>query len=227
MKIVTTREPGLNDALIEWLPVEARIDEVPLTRTKYVDEVLFRGRLRSATAYGSFRALVVTSARSARYATTGLAAMSDIAEIFSVGPTTTQALIERGITVNAQATGASIDLVGQIIRGPVLVIGAVNMRGELKDALNERGFDVTVVTCYETVATPPDEAGAQLLRDADVVLVGAPSTWSVAQPFIRSDVWVAVPGPTTALVVREQHERVIEGWGPSLRQRLSDLGTGA
>jgi hypothetical protein len=34
---------------------------------------------------------------------------------------------------------------------------------------------------------------------------------------------VVVPGPTTGVVVREQHERVIEGWGPSLRERLNVL----
>jgi uroporphyrinogen-III synthase len=223
MKIVTTRERGHNDALRGWLPEEAHVDEVPLTTTIYLDEEVVANAVRVTPAFGSFRALVVTSARSARFATSALAALSHNAEIFSVGPSTTKALIEREITVRAQATGASIDLVRQIIRGPVLVIGAATMRDELSDALRERDFDVTSITCYETATTPPDDAGAQLLRDADVVFVGAPSTWTVAQSFVRSDAWVVVPGPTTGVIVREQHERVIEGWGPSLRERLNVL----
>ena len=227
MKVVTTRERGHNDALRRWLPEEAYIDEVPLTSTIYFDEAVVADALRATPAFGTFRALVVTSARSARFATSALVAGSRTAEVFSVGPSTTKALIEREITVRAQATGASIDLVRQIIRGPVLVIGAATMRDELSDALRGRDFDVTSIRCYETVTTPPGDAGAQLLRDADVVLVGAPSTWSVAQPFIRSDAWVVVPGPTTGMIVREQHERVIEGWGPSLRERLNDLGAGS
>jgi predicted metal-dependent HD superfamily phosphohydrolase len=84
-------------------------------------------------------------------------------------------------------------------------------------------IDVTSITCYETATTPPDDAGAQLLRDADVVFVGAPSTWTVAQSFVRRDAWVVVPGPTTAVIVRERHQRVLEGWGPSLRERLTAL----
>lgn len=225
MKIVTTRESGHNGALTRWVPDEAQVHEVPLTTTNYVDDATVANEVRATAAYGSYRALVVTSARSARYATTAFAALSRTAEVFSVGPSTTKALSERGITVGAQATGSSLDLVRQIIRGPVLVIGATAMRGELKEALLECGFDVTTITCYETIPTPPDNAGAQLLREADVVLVGAPSTWEVAQPFVRADAWVAVPGPTTGVIVREQHDRVIEGWGPSLRERLNALVT--
>jgi uroporphyrinogen-III synthase len=122
MKIVTTREHGRNEPLSRWLPKEAQVDEEPLTTTKYVNEATVANDVRSVAAFGSHHALVVTSARSERYATTALTALSRTGEVFSVGPSTTNALIERGITVSVQATGASNDLVRPIIRGPVLVL---------------------------------------------------------------------------------------------------------
>jgi uroporphyrinogen-III synthase len=221
--VVLTREIGRNEALAAWLPSDAEVSEVPLTTTRYVDEEAVGDELRSSGSYGAFRALVVTSARAGRYLALARGALAPDAEVFSVGPATTRVLHERGMKVHAQATGAARDLALQVSRGPVLVLGAAAMRDELVVALGERGIDVTVIACYETVPSPPDEDGAQLLRDAQVVLIGAPWAWSVARGFIGPDTWVVVPGPTTGAAVRVQHRRVIEGWGPSLRERLATL----
>jgi uroporphyrinogen-III synthase len=90
-------------------------------------------------------------------------------------------------------------------------------------SLRARGLVVAVVACYETVTTPPDDEGERRLREADVVVIGAPSAWAVAASFIGPKVWVVVPGATTSAVVRERHERVLEGWGPSLAARLATL----
>ncbi len=223
MRIVLTRESGRNESMVEWLPSDAEIEEVPLTATRFYDESAVATVIRSSTSFGSFRALVVTSARSARYAKLATRALASSGEVLSVGAATTRALDERGVEVRAQSAGAATDLVGQVLRGPVLVLGAETMRDELTTALRERGLFVQVVVCYETMALTPDERGIQSLRDADVVMIGAPSAWSVAAPFVRSDAWVVVPGATTAATVRVDHHYVVEGWGPSLRQRLAAL----
>ncbi|HEY5120293.1 MAG TPA: hypothetical protein VII84_01835, partial [Acidimicrobiales bacterium] len=47
----------------------------------------------------------------------------------------------------------------------------------------------------------------------DVVFIGAPSAWRVARALVSSHVWVLVPGRTTLDVVKEDHERVLVGWG--------------
>jgi uroporphyrinogen-III synthase len=95
------------------------------------------------------------------------------------------------------------------------------MRDELVVALRGRGLDVSVVACYETQPIVPSDADRALLAAADVVFIGAPSAWSVARRFVAPDAWIVVPGATTGAVVAAQHERVLEGWGPSLRQRLA------
>jgi uroporphyrinogen-III synthase len=92
------------------------------------------------------------------------------------------------------------------------------MRDELATAL--RDVDVVVVACYETQRVTLDDAGRAALAAADAVLVGAPSAWSVLRDDVAASAWVVVPGPTTAEVVRATHPRVLEGWGPSLRERL-------
>ncbi len=68
-----------------------------------------------------------------------------------------------------------------------------------------------------------DPAEIESLRDADVVFIGAPSAWAVAREFVRTAAWVVVPGASTGAVVRDDHPRVLEGWGPDLRTRLAEL----
>jgi uroporphyrinogen-III synthase len=223
MNVVLTRELGRNESLVAWLPPGAKVSEVPLTTTRYVEHDAVANELSAAGSYGTYRALVVTSARTGPYLALARGALSPDAEIFSVGPATTRILHEQGLKVHAQATGTARDLERQVSRGPVLVLGAATMRDALVVALRERGIDVTVIACYETVSSTPDEAGAQLLRDAQVILIGAPSAWTVARDLVGPNAWVVVPGPTTGAAVRAQHQRVIEGWGPSLRERLAAL----
>jgi uroporphyrinogen-III synthase len=223
VNVVLTRELGRNEALVAWLPSGAKVSEVPLTTTRYVETESVAHELSSSGSYGTYHALVVTSARTGPYVALARGALSPDAEVFSVGPATTRMLHEVGLKVHAQATGTARDLDRQVSRGPVLVLGAATMRDDLVDALRERGIDVAVIACYETVPSTPDEAGAQLLRDAQVVLIGAPSAWSIAREFVSPNAWVVVPGPTTGSAVRAQHQRVIEGWGPSLRERLATL----
>jgi uroporphyrinogen-III synthase len=97
------------------------------------------------------------------------------------------------------------------------------MRDELATELLRRGLVVETLACYETV--PADLSGADeaTLRDADIVFIGAPSAWSVAEDFVSERSLVIVPGATTAALVGRHHPRVLEGWGPQLREVLRSL----
>jgi uroporphyrinogen-III synthase len=147
----------------------------------------------------------------------------DGGSVLSVGSATARALESGDVEVDVVGGGGGLDLAPTITEGPVLLLGAATMRDELAVALRDRGVEVTVLTCYETlpaVLTSDDEAS---LRDADVVFIGAPSAWLVAKAFVPANAWVVVPGATTADTVRRQHERVIEGWGPELQEHLLAL----
>lgn len=224
MNVVVTRERGRNESLVSWMPEGATVREVPLTVTRFYDEASVAGELNDSPS-GPFHSLVVTSVRAVPYVSLARGALADGADFFSVGPATTRALAESGVAVRAQTGGVAADLAPVVSRGPVLLLGARVTRGELTTELRASGLVVVEVACYETAATPPDASGEQALRDADVVLIGAPSAWAVAAPFVGAEAWVVVPGATTSAVVRSAHERVLEGWGPSLRERLSSLGT--
>jgi uroporphyrinogen-III synthase len=96
-------------------------------------------------------------------------------------------------------------------------------RNELRASLDAKGIEVTALACYETSRAVLHASDEDTLRRGDVVFIGAPSAWSVAQGFVRADAWVVVPGATTGNVVRQSHELVLEGWGPELRARLATL----
>jgi len=225
VKVVLTREVGKNDEARTWFPSDVDIVEVPLTTTSYfpIDEV--SRQLQSSPDCGSFTAMVVTSARTADYVHAALAALAEGADLLTVGQRTTRALRERGITVSAEATSLATELDGVISRGPVLMLGAVVMNEELTDELRSRGIAVTKVACYETLPVELDETQIALLHDADVVLIGAPSAWSIARDHVDERSWVVVPGGTTKRVVAPEHRRVIEGWGPSLSDIVPHLAT--
>ncbi len=222
MKVVVTRERGHNETLRALVPEGCVITEVPLTETKYYDLEDVAASLARWRDVG-FQTLVVTSARSARYLELVAGALDAKAQVMSVGASSTRALVAHGLSVSAEAQHGAEELDAHITRGPVLLLGAAQMRTELREALDKRGLRIEHLACYETVPLAPDDAGAAALGEAQVVFIGAPSAWRTAQEFIAPSAWVVVPGATTALVVREHHERVIEGWGPQLRATLEAL----
>ena len=223
MNVVLTREVGQNDELRSWVGDHAAVIEVPLTTTHYRDLDVVRREMRALPRFGIFRALVVTSARSGDFAPAALAALAADAAVLSVGPATTKALADAGVSVTGEGAGRAVDLASLIDEGPVLVIGAAQMRDELSDALAARGVEVVRVACYETLAVSLSDADVGALRRADVVLIGAPSAWRVAQPHVGPSTWIVVPGATTADAVRRDHGRVIEQWGAGLGDALSSL----
>lgn len=223
MNIVLTRETGHNEQLRALLPDDAHVLEVPLTTTRYLPVADVERELRADHDYARFAALVVTSPRSSQYLQIAADALGEGAQVLSVGRATTRALVRASITVSAESEGSAAALADVIERGPVLLLGADVVRDELPAALRQRGLRITHLACYETVPVAPDAAGADALRDAQVVFIGAPSAWRAGQAFIGPSTWVVVPGRTTGAEVRATHERVIEGWEPSLRDILATL----
>jgi uroporphyrinogen-III synthase len=223
MKVVVTRERGHNDALIAWLPEGAVVREVPLTATRFFESDEVMSVLRESHFFGQFRSLVVTSARSALYASLARQGLALNGTVLVVGTATAHALEEENVEVGVIGESGAAELAPSISEGPVLLLGAATMRDELATALIGRGIAVETLACYETV--PADLSGADeaTLRDADVVFIGAPSAWLVAEDFVSDDSLVVVPGATTAAVVQRHHPRVLEGWGPQLREHLGSL----
>ena len=220
MKVVVTRERGYNDALIAWLPEGAVVREVPLTATRFFESDEVMSVLRESHFFGQFRYLVVTSARSALYASLARQALALNGTVLVVGTATAHALEEENVEVGVIGDSGAVELATSIQEGPVLLLGAATMRDELSTELLDRGIAVETLACYETV--PADLSGADeaTLRDADVIFIGAPSAWLVAEDFVSEEALVVVPGATTAAVVQRHHPRVLEGWGPQLREHL-------
>jgi uroporphyrinogen-III synthase len=223
MRVVVTRERGHNAELVSWAPDDALISEVPLTTTRYFDSHEVRDTLHDSQYFGHFRALVVTSARSALYVPLAREALAPGGSVLSVGTATARALENEDVEVDVVGDTGVVDLDAEIAEGPVLLLGAAAMREELATSLVERGVVVEKLTCYETipaVLTPDEEIE---LREADVVFVGAPSAWFVAKIYLDPRSWIVVPGTTTASVVTRDHERVIVGWSSALKDRLLAL----
>jgi uroporphyrinogen-III synthase len=223
MRVVVTRERGHNQELVSWVPDDASISEVPLTTTRYFDSQEVRDTLGASSHFGHFRALVVTSARSALYVALAREALAPGGTVLSVGTATARALENEDVDVDVVGDRGVVDLDAEIADGPVLLLGAAAMREELAESLVQRGVVVEKLTCYETipaVLTPNEEIE---LREADVVFIGAPSAWLVATAYLDPETWVVVPGSTTASVVARHHERVLVGWNPALKDRLLAL----
>ncbi len=222
MNVVVTREAGTNEVLASWLPAGTSIEEVPLTTTEYFERDQVHAVLGRFTNE-PFRTLVITSERSTRYVDMAIAASTPDVVVCCVGPTSANALGDLGVRVDAVSDAGAEALASAITRDPVLLLGAKSMRAELAMALRAKGLVVESVTCYETIGLELDAPQVSKIRTADALFIGAPSAWRVAREFVDHDAWVVVPGATTAAAVREDHSRIIEGWGPQLRERLAEL----
>jgi uroporphyrinogen-III synthase len=211
--VALTRERGHNEELRHRIGARAGVLELPLTATRFRPLREVDDDIHSLTHFGDFRSLVVTSARCDRYVALARDALFEVHEVFSVGPATTTTLERSGLAVTHESSGSALDLADFITKGPVLLLGAVGGRVELSEALARRSLHPRLVECYSTVDVTPDEREKEQLRNADVVFIGAPSAWRVARALVSAHVWVLVPGRTTLDVVKEDHERVLVGWG--------------
>ncbi len=225
VRVVLTRELGHNEGLRSRLPSGIDVTEVPLTRTLGRDHAEVAIQVRSC-AEAPFASLVVTSARAADYVADVVEVLDATSRTYAVGPVTARALEDRGWPVARVGREGAAALARAIARGPVLVLAAERTRPELAAELAARNLIPVTIGCYATEPVEPDAAGRAALARADVVFVGAPSTWEVARRHVVPDAWVVVPGATTAAEVRRSHERVLEGWDGDLAARLSVLGGG-
>jgi uroporphyrinogen-III synthase len=223
VRVVLAREHGHNEGLRAWLPDGVDVREVPLTTTHYLDLNDVREALLSTPFVGDYHALVVTSARSARYVEVAKEGLSRDARIFSVGSATSLALDGVAADADVEGEGGARDLAAQILEGPVLLLGAATTRAELPAALRARGLEVTKLVGYETRPAVLSAEDVQALKNVDVVFVGAPSAWQVAEGLIDERALVVVPGETTGNEVRRSHERVFVGWGPATLEHLRTL----
>ncbi|MGH9020419.1 MAG: uroporphyrinogen-III synthase [Acidimicrobiales bacterium] len=220
MNVVVTREAGFNGDLVEWIGGAGDVVEAPLTTTDYRDVEEVAREIGVAAPYAS---LVVTSARARRYVAASRAALEEGASVFAVGPATAAMLADEGVSVDAASGAGALELVDRVSRGPVLMVGARESRDELPARLTARGLDVVRVAAYDTVALDVDDGTAWVLARADVVVVAAPSAWSVARTYVSSATWIVVPGETTAAAVRRDHARVVIAWGDELAATLAAL----
>ncbi len=220
MRVVVTREAGRGDAVRSWLPDGAEVVDVPLTETRYEEPAALERAARALPHAGAYAVLAVTSARGAQAALVVRPIAAPDSVVASIGPATSAALRAGGLEVTVQGSGGAADLADAIEFGPVLVVAARGAREELIEQLSQRHLEVAHLTCYETRPREPDARGAEALSRADVIFIGAPSTWTVARGYVSESAWVVVPGATTARAVAADHVRVLEGWDPSLRERL-------
>ena len=225
MLVVVTREAGRNDALRDWLTPAMAVVEVPLTTTNYRQVAEVSVDLAAAAKRGPFAVLAVTSARSRDYLDAARLVCARDVEVWTVGPVTSAAVTTAGLAVTGEAPNAAA-LATRIDHGPVLVLGAREMRRELPTVLAARGIEVETVACYETEPLELGDAARALFARADAVLVGAPSAWRVVRDALSPATWVVVPGETTATAVRADHERVLVGWRDEVAARLEELVDG-
>ena len=216
--VVLTREAGLNGELRSHVPPDMTVREVPMTTTTMTARDEVRRSIAASTWAGDYQTIVLSSARATPYVDVALDYAISSPVIGAVCVVTKKTLEGLGYVValapevpNARALGA------MVTKGPVLFVGAKDPRPELEESVRARDFEFFAATCYETTPLNLSPAGKATLKEADVVVIGAPSAWHVAKPFVSASTWVVVPGETTADEIRHEHERVRVAWGYDLR----------
>lgn len=219
MRVVLTREAGLNEAQRSLVPPSATIYEVPLTTTHYYEA---SDVVRALAEVSEIAAVVVTSARAAKYA---VVAHNQVpkAAVWSVGESTAEALSRVGVHPKVVGVQGVEELVASIDKGPVLFLGAKESRPEGVASLQARGIPCVSIPCYETLPLALNLGDQELLKRADVVFIGAPSAWSVAKSHVAPEALVVTSGETTAQEVRLTHENVLIGWNEESKRRLLEM----
>lgn len=220
--VVLTREPPRNDGLRAALDHIARVVEVPLTSTslRARDDVA-----RAVRDVAPPRWIVVTSSRAAPFVPDARAAWPDAA-VAAVGRITASALAAATVAdVRVPAIEGASAVAAMIDVGPVLSMGASDSRPELSTALTSRGIACTHVACYDTVPSTLDGLAHEELSLGDVIVITAPSAWTIAGPSIRRAATVVVTGDTTADAVRQDHANVVVASRDDLARTVTELVT--
>ncbi len=233
LTVVLTREPPRNDVVRERIVDIARVREVPLTTTTYVTGDAIERAMASAAVGGEFATIVATSARAATFVSAAARyAVADY-DLGAVGATTAAALRaegvarERRILVPEHPSGRDLGLM--LDRGPVLILGAAEMREELATTLTERSLVSHHVACYRTSPAQLTRRQRHYLHAGDIVVIAAPSAWRVASREVRADAVVVAIGGTTAHEVESSHTHIVvaspENLAEVVRGVAHDLAT--
>jgi uroporphyrinogen-III synthase len=206
MRVALTREDGKNNSLLWLVPEGAETIEVPLTQTRYFSPSEVDAQL---DRIHESKTIAISSARAAQFIAPVIEKFGDL-PIYCVGESTAGALHEVGASARWVGSGGARELAQQIPEGPVLFVGAKDAREELGVELSQRGIELQMVACYETIPVELSARSIEWLRGADVIFIGAPSAWAVARPFVRRETLIVTSGTTTGSMVRETHDTVIE-----------------
>ncbi len=207
--VVLTREAGRNEELLHALVGEARVLEIPATRTIERAPSEVASAIALACQDGAVRTVAVTSARAAAAAALALSTLPAHTAVVAIGEATADAL--RRVTNREPLVGTGgAELLAELIEeGPVLVLGAREMRPELFEALARRDLETRHVAVYETRSLHFDEAQSSALRHADAIVVHAPSAWHALSAHVATTTTIVAVGETTAGEVRATHHNVV------------------
>jgi uroporphyrinogen-III synthase len=136
--------------------------------------------------------------------------ISEGLSIAAIGPGTAEALrqrdLEPSLIPDVSTAEGMVEAFANITPGRILLPLAGDARPTLADGLRERGWQVTVITAYQTVARIPTEA--ELIRARECTAVAftsssSVSSWiSVAGLFDTPPVVVSI-GPQTSATARD------------------------
>jgi uroporphyrinogen-III synthase len=135
--------------------------------------------------------------------------ISDGLSIAAIGPGTTEALrlrdLEPSLVPEVSTAEGMVEAFSALTPGRILLPLAADARSTLADGLREQGWQVTVVTAYQTVARIPTAEELERARDCTAVAFtssSSVSSWlSVAGLFDTPPVVVSI-GPQTSATAR-------------------------
>jgi uroporphyrinogen-III synthase len=211
VRVALTREAGYNDALRAQLREDVEVVEVPLTTTRPLDPPL-PTTPPDGVIVSSVRAVEVTQRFHEHF--------PDV-PVYAVGPATALALGDANVTPSHTGMGGLAEVARDLPPGRYLVIGALE---STLDTLSSDDLPpqvhVEALAAYETLGRTLSPAEQATLASCDVVVIGAPSAWNVAAPFVARETLVVVPGQRTADAVRVNHDHVAVGWGSDLTSAI-------
>jgi len=203
-RVVVTRASEQVDGLAGLLVDEGAVPVVvPLIEIVDVPEGMTE---LAALAPSSFDWLVVSSPNGARRWLTVHGSVSPT-HVAAVGATTSSTLHEAGVSVTVvPAVQSAEGLLAEFPTGSgrVLVVQAVDAAPTMVDGLRSRGWQVTAVAPYRSVAARPTAAQQLAALSADAVLLASGSAaraWVASFGDAAPPVVVAI-GPQTAAAAR-------------------------
>jgi uroporphyrinogen-III synthase len=204
--VLVVRAAHQSDRLSQRLR-NAGLDPVVVPVIDMIDPADGGTELRSALKKpGRFDWIAFTSSN----AVAAVKFISEGLSIAAIGPGTAEALrqrdLEPSLTPEVSTAEGMLDAFSSITPGRILLPLALDARPTLADGLRERGWQVTVITAYQTVQRIPSQDELARARECTAVAFtssSSVSSWvSVAGLFDTPPVVVSI-GPQTSATARE------------------------